>query len=292
MPILLALLAAAAFAAGSALQQRGAMQTTAGADDARFLAQLWRQRAWWLGAAMQGVGWVLQAFALHHGSLVAVQMLVALSLVIALPFGAWLTNQAVTGMVVLGAGAVVGGIVLFLSVGSPTSAATTPSAGDWWIAGCSGLVVITVLTVVGRGRKPALRAALFGSAAGVAFGLQAAVTKVFTDTIGSGLGAVVRSWQPYALIASALIGFALQQSALKAGALAAALASSNAMTLISSIALGLTVFGESLASSALLRAVSIVGLGLIVFGIIVLARAPDTGRRTDSSATEPTSSEP
>jgi hypothetical protein len=148
--------------------------------------------------------------------------------------------------------------------------------------GC--LIVIVVLTAVGRGCESALRAVLFGAAAGIALGLQAAVTKVFTDIIGEGLHAILRSWQTYALIASALVGFALQQGALKTGALAAALASSNAMTLLSSVALGLTVFSESLESGAVSTAVVIAGLGLIVVGVVVLARAPAATPRTESLA--------
>jgi hypothetical protein len=45
VPGLLALLAATAFAVGSALQQRGALRTTAAGEDTRFLVQLWRQPA-------------------------------------------------------------------------------------------------------------------------------------------------------------------------------------------------------------------------------------------------------
>jgi hypothetical protein len=286
VPELLALLAATAFALGSALQQRGALRTTATGDDTRFLAQLWRQPVWVLGGLLQAVGWVLQAWALHEGSFVAVQMLTTLSLVIALPFGAWLTNQPITGTVVMGATAVAGGIVVFVSVGSPTSGATTPSARDWWLAGLSSVIVIVVLTAAGRGRESAQRAVFFGSAAGVAFGLQAAITKVFTDIIGEGVHTIVRSWQTYALIASALVGFALQQSALKTGALAAALASSNSMTLLSSVALGLTVFSESLESGAVNTAVVLTGLGFIVTGVVVLAREPAATARIDSPATD------
>jgi drug/metabolite transporter (DMT)-like permease len=119
VPGLLALLAATAFAVGSALQQRGALRTTATGEDTRFLVQLRRQPVWLLGALMQAVGWVLQALALHEGSFVAVQTLTTLSLVIALPFGAWLTNQPITGTVVLGAAAATGGIVVFLSLAPP-----------------------------------------------------------------------------------------------------------------------------------------------------------------------------
>jgi uncharacterized membrane protein len=286
VPELLALLAATAFAAGSALQQRGALRTTATADDTRFLAQLWRQPVWLLGGLLQAVGWVFQALALHEGSFVAVQMLTTLSLVIALPFGAWLTNQFITGTVVLGASAVVVGIVVFLSVGSPTSGTTTPSPRDWWVAGLGCLTVIAVLTAAGRGRVSATRAVLFGCAAGTAFGLQAAITKVFTDIVGTGLNGILHSWQTYALIASAVVGFALQQSALKTGALAATLASSNAMTLLSSVALGLTVFSESLEPGTANTALVVAGLGLIVVGVMVLARKPAAEVSIDSPATD------
>jgi hypothetical protein len=200
-------------------------------------------------------------------------MLTTLSLVIALPVGAWLTNQRITSAVWLGAVAVVVGITIFLSVGSPTGGTTTPTAGDWWIAGLSSLLVIAVLAAIGRRHTAAVRAVLYGAAAGVAFGLQAAVTKVFTDIVGDGLHAILAGWETYALIVSALVGFALQQSALRTGALAAAMASSNAMTLLSSVVLGLTVFSESLESGATNAGV-IAGLGLILFGVVLLARAP------------------
>ena len=104
---ILALLAAIAFAAGPALQQRGALETSARSGDPRFLAQLWSQPIWLLGGIVQAVGWVLQAVALHYGSLVRVQVLTTLSLVFALPFGAWLTDQRITRTVWLGAVAVI-----------------------------------------------------------------------------------------------------------------------------------------------------------------------------------------
>ena len=78
------------------------------------------------------------------------------------------------------------------------------------------------------------------------FALQAAVTKVFVPLVGYGLSSLLTSWTTYALIASALLGFVFQQSALKTGVLAPAMASSNAVTLFASIVFGTTVFGEAL----------------------------------------------
>jgi drug/metabolite transporter (DMT)-like permease len=283
-PTLLALLAATAFAAGPALQQRGALQTSAGADDPRFLVQVWRQPFWVLGALVQAVGWVLQAVALHDGSLVLVQVLTTLSLVIALPFGAWLTDQHITGRVWLAALAVLAGIILFILVGSPAGGEGSPTARDWWVAGLLTLSLSLVLAVVARGRASAVQAVLFGSAAGLSFGLQAAVTKVFTNKVGEGVAAILRGWEVYVLIGSALVAFALQQSALKTGALAAAIASANALTLLASICLGLSVFNESLRSSDSGLAGVVAGVVLILGGVVMLARAPGAEPRSTSPA--------
>jgi hypothetical protein len=73
------------------------------------------------------------------------------------------------------------------------------------------------------------------------------------------------------LIASALVGFVLQQSALKTGVLAPAMASSDAVTLFGSVAFGATVFGESLTSGGARLAPVLVGLGIALVGIILLA---------------------
>ena len=100
----LAILAAFLFAIGTVLQQKGTLSTEAAEDDPRFLVQILRRPVWLAGAALMATGWVVQAMALDRGSLVVVQSLVALSLVIALPLGALLTDQHIGRREVLGAG--------------------------------------------------------------------------------------------------------------------------------------------------------------------------------------------
>lgn len=268
-----ALLAAFAFAFGSVLQQKGTLQAPAQGDDPRFLAQILRRPVWLAGAACQGSGWVLQALALDTGSLIVVQSLTTLSLVIALPLGRRFTGQQITRRVWLGAAAIAVGIIFFLSVGSPSGGTSVPSASAWWSAGLSAVLLIAVVGGMGRARDGASRALLFGSAAGVAFALQSAVTKVFVTVIGDGLSAVLSSWTTYVLIASALVGFVLQQSALKTGILAPAMASSNAVTLFGSVAFGASVFGESLSSGGARLAPAAIGLGVALIGIVLLAGA-------------------
>jgi drug/metabolite transporter (DMT)-like permease len=270
---ILALLAAFAFALGNVLQQKGTLETPAKADDLRFLGQIFRRPVWVAGAACQGSGWVLQAVALDTGSLIVVQSLTTMSLVIALPLGKRFTDQVVSRRVWLGAGAMVVGIILFLSVGAPTGGTSTPPASAWWSAGLSTIVFVAVLGGVGRRHQGATKALLFGSAAGVAFALQSAVTKLFVTVVGLGFSAVLSSWTIYVLIASAVVGFVLQQSALKTGVLAPAMASSNAVTLFGSVAFGATVFGESLSSGGARTAPAVIGLGVALLGIVLLAGA-------------------
>ena len=128
MAVALALLAAVSFAAGTVLQQRGTLQAPAGADDARFLVQILHEEVWLAGGMLQIGGWILQAAALDRGPLVVVQALCTLSLVIALPLGARLTNQHVGTRDVLAAVAVLTGIVVFLSAGAPTGGTTNPGS--------------------------------------------------------------------------------------------------------------------------------------------------------------------
>jgi len=271
MVILLALLGACAFALGSVLQQKGTLEAPAGGDDPRFLLQILTRPVWLAGGALQATGWVLQAAALDRGSLVVVQSVTATSLVIALPLGAHFTDQEINRRVVGGAVAIILGIVLFLSAGSPQTGSSSPEASAWVSAGIVGAVVIALLAMSGRRRSGAPRAILFGSAAGVGFALQATVTKEFTTIIGNGIGALVSSWEVYVLIASAIVGFVLQQSALKTGVLAPAMASSNAVTLFASIIFGITVFGERLTSDGGSIAPAVIGLAVALFGIVLLA---------------------
>jgi hypothetical protein len=84
-----------------------------------------------------------------------------------------------------------------------------------------------------------------------------------------------RSWLSYALLATALAGFVLQQSALKTGVLAPAMGSSNAATLAFSVVFGLRIFDESIASGGR-AAVAYAGLSLAVVGVVVLATRPST----------------
>jgi hypothetical protein len=282
----LALLAAGCFALGTVLQQKGALETPAGYGDARFLVQILRRPAWLAGACCQGVGWILQAAALNTGRLDVVQSITALSLVMALPLGARLTDQTIERRQVIAAIQTTGGIVVFLVAGSPQAGSASPTAAAWWLSAIAGAAAVATLGTLGWSRSGSVGAALLGAAAGIAFAFQGAVTKEFVGQLGGGWSDVLAGWSPYALIATALIGFALQQSALKTGSLAPAMGASNAMTLIGSVILGSVVFGETLASGSRV-VIAVIGLLIAIGGILALARdsrLPDTPSQTSPTA--------
>jgi drug/metabolite transporter (DMT)-like permease len=274
MDVVLALLAAFAFAFGNVFQQLGTLDTDDGGDQPSFLVQILRKPVWLAGAALQACGWILQAIALDKGPLVVVQSITTLSLVIALPIGARLTNQVISTKVVIGACAIVAGIVLFLSVGSPKGGTTHPDTSEWVSAGLVTVALVAGFALLGRRQTGSRKALLFGTAAGFGFAFQSAVTKEFVTLFGHGVSALLGSWEVYVLIASAASGFVLQQSALKTGVLAPAIASSNAVTLFAGVVLGITVFGETLARGNGRLAPAILGLLAALVGVVLLAGAP------------------
>ena len=119
-------------------------------------------------------------------------------------------------------------------------------------------------------------------AAGFGFALQSAVTKEFVGLVGHGLAGLFESWEIYVLIASAVSGFVLQQSALKTGVLAPAIASSNAVTLFAGVILGITVFGETLARGDGRLVPAILGSGRRPCRRGPARRCPATGRGIDA----------
>jgi drug/metabolite transporter (DMT)-like permease len=284
----LAIVAAVFFALGTVLQQKGTLGTEAAEGDPHFLLQILRRPVWLAGAILMASGWVLQAMALDRASLLVVQSLTALSLVVALPLGTMLTDQHIGRRELGGALLTSLGIIFFIAAGQPQGGTSHPSATSWWVACITIGLLVIVLVGVGARFRGAARALTFGAAAGLGFGLQAAVTKTFVTETGSGILALLSNWPVWVLILSALTGFALQQSALKTGVLAPAMASANSVTLFTSVVLGLTVYDEQISKGGAGHSSSaFLGLIVAIVGIALLAGsdAPRTSAPSPSPAT-------
>jgi drug/metabolite transporter (DMT)-like permease len=179
------------------------------------------------------------------------------------------------------------GIMFFLSAGQPSGGSGDATAAKWWTACLVTLALVIVLSTVGSRFSGAGKALTLGSAAGLGLGLQAAVTKTFVDQLGGGFWALLTTWSTYVLVASAVIGFVLLQSALRTGVLAPAMASSNSVTLFSSVILGIIVYGEKLSGPGGAHTSStFLGLAVAVVGISLLAGAQAPAGDQDVAGTD------
>jgi drug/metabolite transporter (DMT)-like permease len=279
--VLLALAAALLFALGTVLQQRAAMREPEGGDGGSstgLLLRLARKPVWLAGIAADALGFVAQAAALGVGRLVVVQPVLATSVVFALPLGAKLTGQRVGRREIVAALAVTGGLAAFLVLSNPSGGREDAPAAEWLVAGGACLVLSAALFIAARGRSPAMRATLLGTATGILFGLSAALTKAVVDQLDEGIVEVLENWHIYAL---ALVGYAsmtLSQLSLQTGVLAPAMATSMIFDPLASVVLGVTLLQEDLHQTTGGAIVSLIGLAAMVAGLVVLARtqaAPD-----------------
>jgi hypothetical protein len=176
------------------------------------------------------------------------------------------------GRDLVGCGLVAGGMGVFLSVSPPSSGRSDASVREWLPV--FGIVVVLCLAAVtmGHGRGEAMRAGLIAAAAGVVFGLTAAVTLSLARLVrGVGVPAFLGHWQPWALITLGLAGLLLAQSAFQAGQLTASLPIIDTVEPLSGVLIGTAVFHEQLAASPSILAIQLSGAAVAVAGIALLA---------------------
>ena len=267
--VLLAVLASLLFALGTVLQQRGTMRSPAASKGLGFIVQLFRHPVWLIGTLLLGVGFALQVAALAVGSLVVVQAVVISSWVLALPIGVWLSDQRIGRFDVIGASTTVVGLLLFLIGGHPTGGTDTVATEAWAVTLAVTAVLLVVLDVAARRTRPAVVAALLGTAGGLSVGVQSGLVKGVSH-VGGGVGGVLGSWLLYTLVVVIATTFVYQQRSLRVGVLAPALATGNAANLVSSVVLGTCLFAERLGHGLVDTALAAVGLALVMAGILVL----------------------
>ncbi len=282
----LAVAAAIFFALGTVLQQRVASSATAEeAAKLGFLLRLARQPAWLAGIAADAAGFVCHAGALAAGRLVVVQPVLATSLVFALPIGAWLDKRRVSARELLGAAAVAAGLAVFLIVADPPAGTKDPSGRAWIIAfaGC-GAACVAFMTLARRATA-GRQAALLGSAAGVLFGLCAALIKATVERLDGGPVHVIADWHLWALLVVGYASMALGERSFQAGPLAPALATQTALDPTTSLAIGVFAFNERIHQTTVGAVGALAGMALMIAGIVVLVSGARGRQDIAASAT-------
>ena len=144
----------------------------------RLLARLAARPLWLAGIALAAIAYGLQALALAFGPLALVAPIVATDLLFALPVAArW--SRPLRARDWLGCMLAAGGVAAFLAAAPPSSGRSGAPARDWLLAFAVVGLVCTLALAMGRLAGP-VRAAVTATAAGVVFGLTAAVTLSLT----------------------------------------------------------------------------------------------------------------
>jgi drug/metabolite transporter (DMT)-like permease len=297
--VILGLLAAFLFAASASLQQQaahrtaahgaagGALPTDSGAHAIlrpmlvvlrpllRLVRQLLRNRLWLFGWVTNLLGFLIQATALHFGSVALVQPLLVTQLLFALPMAsAWRRTWPSAGDW-LGAAAICGGVAVFLAVRGVVPLSGQPDRRRVILAGLCVAAAVGVLVMVSAGRRHIVHATLIAIAAGLCFAMSAVLIKLTAeDLLGRGVRATAVDWPGYALAVSTLAGLLLEQGAFAAGSLSSAVAAMTITNPLASYPIGVLAFHAMPPTSPGALA-ALAGSGaLLVFGVSVLSRSP------------------
>jgi drug/metabolite transporter (DMT)-like permease len=284
--VALALAAALLFALGTVLQQRAAVSQAAGEQRARagLLLRLARRPVWLAGIVSDALGFAAQAAALGLGRLIVVQPLLASSVVFALPLGARLNREPVRRSEVLAALVVTASLAAFLVLIDPAGGRDDAPVSAWLVTAAVTAAVTVPLVAIGVRRRPAVKAAMVGTATGILFGLSAALTKATVDRLDGGVVAVLADWHVYALVAVGYVSMTLSQVSLETGALAPAVATSMSLDPIASVVLGVTLLQERLHETALGTAASALSVAAMLAGLVALAVARGGGQPAGGSS--------
>jgi drug/metabolite transporter (DMT)-like permease len=276
------LAAALLFALAATLQQKGALNLPEiSLRNPASLARLVGQTMWLLGTAALLAGYVFQAAALDRGRLAIIQPLLVTTVVFALPLGYFLTNQHVGRRELIGAAVIVVGLALFAIFGDPAGGRENAPGDEWAIAIAVLAVVCFVLLVFGGRGGLTMKAAVYGTVAGILFGLSAALTKPTLEFLHEGIDELLSNWEPYALAVAGVLGFVLQQVSLATGRLAPSVATVSVANPVVGILLGVILLDERLSRPAWHVLVACIGLGLALAGAVAIAMARQAAGEPD-----------
>lgn len=272
----LGLCAALFLALGFVVQQRAAAQAPPEERlSPRLLLDLAQRPLWLAGIGSMIVGQILGAIALGRGSLTLVEPLLAANILFALPMAAAWRRKRLGLREWAGAVVLVAGLAGFVAAAGPAGTqATTVPPTSWLIAGLSIVAAVTVLTLVAKHSDLGEEATLLAAGAGTLYGLQDGLTQRTLLLFHQGIGHVLVSWQPYCLIAVAITGLLLAQSAFETAPLPASLPAITIAEPICGIGLGAGLFSEEIRLGGMYLGIELFCIALMILGVILVARSP------------------
>ncbi|WP_433566117.1 DMT family transporter [Nocardia sp. CA-151230] len=262
--VVCAFIGAILFAVSAVAQQRAAADVPEG--DA-LLAKLIRNPRWVAGLIGDAGGFAFQVAALAMGSVLVVQPILVTALVFALPLAAHYSGRRVTAVMWMQAAALSIALACFLVVGDPTEGVTDATWHRWMLPlGLTLGVIVAGIAVATTVSVPTLQALLLGTAAGLLFGISAALTQIVTKLFQVGIGTALTSWELYILAACGMLGLYVQQRGYQVGPLSASLPAFTVAEPLGAAFLGMTVLDERLRSGP-------VGTAFVAASVVVMCVA-------------------
>lgn len=305
LAVALGLLAGFLFAASASLQQHVARRTATATNSVGELAgksilrplvalirRLVRHPLWLAGWFTNLFGFVVQAAALHFGSVALVQPLLVTQLLFAMPLStAWARRWPIFvewfGVILIS-----GGVATFVLVREVAPAAGEANRGRVILAGLCAAALVGLLVWAAAGRPQLVHATLVSVGAGLCFAMSAVLMKLTTDDLlHRGVLATALDWPGYSLAVSTLTGLVLEQGAFATGSLSAAVAAMTITNPLASYLLGVLAFRVTPPSSSGALA-ALAGSGaLLIVGVAALSRSP-TVRKPDAVGEIPADAKP
>ncbi len=269
-----ALLAALFAAVGIVVRQRAIHAGANDPADAGAIVTSWiRQPSWWLGTVGAIGGYVFQAIALAHGSLLLVQPLLVSSLLFVLPLGARFSNQHVRARDWYWALLLTAALTVFVLVGQPREGHYRAPVPAWSVALGTSVPVVILCVLAARRVAGRRRAMLLAGAVAVLLGMVAVLTKVSTHRLAvHGWHGLLTVPAPYLLVALAVSVTVLQQSAFHAGALQASVPIMLVGEPVVAVLLGVVILGEHLVVHGAGTVIFVVAVGAMTAATIALGR--------------------
>jgi hypothetical protein len=280
----LALAAALLYAVSDFLEQRVAHSTAAelhGVDYGGVLgavragaAKMIRNRMWFIGWAVGTLAYLVQAAALHQGSIAVVQSLQVTTLLFTLPLSTLGRPERPRIQDYLAGGAVCLALGLFLFARGP-STDSDPHRGRILLLIFVGTGAIVLLCMAAIKRHGAIAAILLGVAAGIAFASSATMVKLTSvELTTQGAWETAKDWPGYTLAAFAIASVALQQAAFAAGRLPNATTAIVVTNPLIGTVIAVIGFNESLPTSPGRLAMVAAAAALLIGGLSVLPHSP------------------
>ncbi|MFE0735993.1 DMT family transporter [Streptomyces sp. NPDC058855] len=276
LAVLLSLVSAAGYALAAVAQSRLAASAGAGRGALRSLLA---RGQWWWAVGLNAAGALAHVAALHYGSLTLVQPLGALTLVAALPLGAYCARRRVTRTEWRGALWTLAGLVGLVAVTGPTAPGEALSLRESLVVAAATAALIAVLASPGGARgaaRPGSRGLGHATASGIASGVASALTQTLTAALAFTLPGGAPAWWQTTLLAVLISAFAvggllLSQTAYRGG-LAAPLAVVNLSNPAAAAVIGVALLGETFRAGAWGWAIAAAASLVAARGVVLLTK--------------------